>query len=311
MNKLDRRFLDVGIYVKGIRNEPDANPIAGDQYIVSNSYAGAFYNAAEVGQIARYDGQHWIFTTPSNNAMVYDGSASKFLRCRYDQNGSYSWYVEESDEAGHVYAALFCEIGATNSPSPNTPCEKGSRFLDYGNGKYYSCENVNVSTGMGVWSNPQDHRTDGVYYVDINSSYVYRDTGSGLENIDLSDMPLICLFADIETGELRLYYGSDTSYDSYDHFEKIYPFDDKGEIYTEAHTVTAEEVSNAGFELIYSVMDGKETNILCFVQGLAQVAGTAFEVSGNALSWSGKTLFGHVSEGDVFIVQYIKSELES
>ena len=55
------------------------------------------------------------------------------------------------------------------------------------------------------------------------------------------------------------------------------------------------------------VATGEETNILCFVQGVAQAAGVAFSVSGNTFSWDTKTLDGNLNAGDVFIIHYVKA----
>ncbi len=74
---------------------------------------------------------------------------------------------------------------------------------------------------------------------------------------------------------------------------------------TETHTVTANEVTAKNFTLSNSVATGQETNILCFVNGLAQAAGVAFAVSDNVLSWQNMTLDGTITEGDIVIVQYI------
>ena len=76
---------------------------------------------------------------------------------------------------------------------------------------------------------------------------------------------------------------------------------------TETHVLTAAEVTAKSFNLTNNVKTGEETNILCFVQGVAQAAGVAFAVSGRTFGWTDKTLDGNLSAGDVFIVHYVKA----
>ena len=59
---LDRRFFDVNLVVQGVVNEPAANPTKGTQYIIGENPTGDFENA-EAGQLARYNGSKWIFST--------------------------------------------------------------------------------------------------------------------------------------------------------------------------------------------------------------------------------------------------------
>ena len=74
-----------------------------------------------------------------------------------------------------------------------------------------------------------------------------------------------------------------------------------------AANVTAKSISLSEYPTYYSYdyeNGSVYSSVLCFVNGIAQPEGTAFEISGNTLSWNGKTLEGKVSAGDVFIVQY-------
>ena len=79
------------------------------------------------------------------------------------------------------------------------------------------------------------------------------------------------------------------------------------EFVTESHNLTAVEISAKAFSLANSVASGQESNVLLFVLGLAQVAGTDFTASGNLISWNGKGLEElHLSAGDNIIVHYAK-----
>ncbi|MBR0315691.1 MAG: DUF2793 domain-containing protein [Synergistaceae bacterium] len=60
---LDRRFVDINLFVNKIANAPDDNPTAGTQYIVGSTPTGAF-EGATANYIARYDGTAWKFTPP-------------------------------------------------------------------------------------------------------------------------------------------------------------------------------------------------------------------------------------------------------
>ena len=77
---------------------------------------------------------------------------------------------------------------------------------------------------------------------------------------------------------------------------------------TEVHTLTAQEISNNAFSLLNFIASGQESNILCFVDGVAQAAGTDFSASGNSITWNNKGLadVGLVA-GDVFILHYVKA----
>ena len=60
--------------------------------------------------------------------------------------------------------------------------------------------------------------------------------------------------------------------------------------FTEAHTLTAAEVTAKSFSLTHNIAEGQESNTLLFVSGLAQTVGTDFMASGNSISWNNKAL---------------------
>ena len=77
---LDRRFFDVNLIVQGIANEPADNPTKGTQYIIGENPAGDFENA-EAGQLARYNGSKWIFSTPKEGDLeVINIETGKMMR---------------------------------------------------------------------------------------------------------------------------------------------------------------------------------------------------------------------------------------
>ena len=76
---------------------------------------------------------------------------------------------------------------------------------------------------------------------------------------------------------------------------------------TEAHSLTAAEVSAKSFSLTHNIAQGQEANTLLFVSGIAQIVGTDFNASGNSISWNNKALDDiDLAAGDSFLIQYIK-----
>ena len=79
------------------------------------------------------------------------------------------------------------------------------------------------------------------------------------------------------------------------------------EVICESHTLTAEEATAKSFTLANSIKSGKETDVFLSVCGMIQIAGVDYTASGNAISWSDKTLADiGLQAGDVFLVQYVK-----
>ena len=74
------------------------------------------------------------------------------------------------------------------------------------------------------------------------------------------------------------------------------------------HSLTAAEVTAKSFTLTNSIKSGEESNVLLFVSGVAQAAGTDFTASGSSISWNSKGLdsIGLIA-GDTFIVHYVKA----
>ena len=78
--------------------------------------------------------------------------------------------------------------------------------------------------------------------------------------------------------------------------------------FTEAHSLTADDVSAKTFTLTHSIASGQESNTLLFVSGLAQTVGSDFTASGNSISWNNKGLDSiGLTVGDSFLIQYVKA----
>lgn len=106
----------------------------------------------------------------------------------------------------------------------------------------------------------------------------------------------------LETGQLLRYNGTD--------WVAVVTIPDADNIpatpTTETHSLTKSEASAKSFTLSQSVAEGQEDNVLLFISGVAQIAGTDFSVSGNSISWSDKALDNiKLVEGDVFLIHYI------
>ena len=75
---------------------------------------------------------------------------------------------------------------------------------------------------------------------------------------------------------------------------------------TEAHSLTAAEVTAKGFTLAHNIASGQEGNILLFISDIAQTVGVDFSASGNSITWNNKVLDDiPLIVGDSLLIQYI------
>ena len=182
---------------------------------------------------------------------------------------------------------------------PNDGMQLGDKYIQLSDKKIY--ERI-FSSNQETWSNPVVLPANvGRRYASLNvpgAIYVYD--GTNLEyRQHLAHGELFFNEAD---GCEYVYVSGTNPY-----YEKLTPEIETTRTVTETHTLTAAEVTAKKFSLSNSVATGEDTNALCFVQGVAQAAGVAFSLSGNELSWNGKTLDGNLTAGDVFIVSYQKA----
>ena len=276
---VDRRFLDVGMTVLGIVNEPAANPSAGDQYIVGAAGTGAFDGAA-ANSVARYDGTQWKFSTPRAGTMeALDASAGTIIR--YD--GS-SW-VTVADFNSFIAPVL--DIIPIGDELPEE-CAEGKVFLNASDNKLYTAEGEN-DWGDGV------ALSAGARYASTEDFCVYESNGTEVTASDIKD------------GGLFLNKGDGCIY-VYDEAAHEFKRNGADVTVTETHTLTAEEVTLKAFSLNSEVAAGREGQVILFVGGVSQVAGVDFTASGSTISWDSKGLdaVGLVA-GDVFVIHYIKA----
>ena len=279
MNLLDRRFLNISLTVLGIANSPAENPAAGDQYIVGPAGTGAFEGAAE-NSIARYNGSTWTFSAPRAGTIeALDVVAGTIIR--FDGT---SW-VTVADFNSFIAPVL--GIVPTGDELPAT-CAEGAIFLNTSDNKLYT------ATAEDTW-NDGVALTSGARYASSSDFKIYQSDGTELHGSEVHDGGMFLNKAD---GCIYVYDAATPAFRRNSAVEFTADF----------HTLTAEEATAKSFTLTHNVAAGHETNMLCFVSGVAQVAGTDFAVSGNTLSWDNKGLASiDLAAGDPFIVFYVKA----
>ena len=271
---VDRRFLDVGMTVLGIANAPSETPSAGDQYIVGASGTGAFAGVAE-NSIARYNGTAWTFSAPRAGTMeALDALAGTIIR--FDGT---SW-VTVADFNSFIAPVL--DIVATGDELPET-CTEGAVFLNTSDNKLYT------ATGEDTWDDGAT-LASGARYASSEDFRVYESDGTNL------------IGAEIHDGGLFLHKGDGCIY-VYDAGSSEFKRNGADVTITETHTLAAKS-----FSLNNSVAAGREGQVILFVGGVAQIAGTDFTASGDTISWGTKGLDDvGLRAGDVFVVHYIKA----
>ena len=280
----DRRFLaNVNLLVLGVANSPAASPTVGTQYIVGSEATGAFAGAV-AGSIARYDGTDWKFIAPKAGGFeVVNAATSEVLA----YNGT-AW-VTVAALGGDSTIAPVKGILATGTTLPAS-ADEGDKFLKTDDAKVYT------ATATDTW-NSGVATSDGDRYASLTDFKIYESDGSAVSGSDIPDGAFF--------------------YNTADHCAYVYDGTDIAGItssstvagaITETHTLTAAEVTANGFTLTNSVATGSVASTLLFLSGVAQVYGTDYTVSGNAVSWQNKALadFG-LRAGDTFIIHYVKA----
>ena len=316
MNKIDSRFLSFNTTVIGRVNEPqglmEGSTISEDrtgyQFIVGDYPTGDFAEA-HTNDLARYEDGGWTFITPSvDMPPVLDLTRGEMLR--YDSSNG--WVVIPLNSSGNTFGeglirhVLYSmrQSSLSSYPSPN---ELGDIIYDASENKIYVGQD---STNWYAGKTPDF----GLYILDAVLCLY-----NGSEMVRIDNVGKCLYFVDKGAVNRRTFAPGENTilyYDTGD-FYQIYPLDttsvasevmtSMARPYTETHTINSNDLNDKEFTLSYNVESGEETNILCFVNGVAQAAGTAFSASNNTLSWNNKTLDGIVNYGDVFIVQYVKA----
>ncbi|MBQ3347446.1 MAG: DUF2793 domain-containing protein [Synergistaceae bacterium] len=281
---LDRRFVSISLIVLGIANEPDANTANGSQYIVGSNPTGSFAGAS-ANSIARYDGSAWKFSAPKSGEMeVLNASNGEFLAW----NGS-AWNVAITINRNSNIAPVLAVV-PTGTTLPAS-ASAGDTFFKTDNAKLYT------ATAADSWDSGTA-TTDGSRYASSSDFKIYTSDGSAATS---EDVPEGGFFLNKEDNCLYVYNGST--------FVKIGGNSGSAaSTATDVHSLTAAEVTAKSFTLTNSIKSGEESNVLLFVSGVAQAAGTDFTASGSSISWNSKGLdsIGLIA-GDTFIVHYVKA----
>ena len=277
---LDRRFVSIGMRVEKVANQPTTGitPVNGTQYIVGNSPTGAFAGAS-ANDLARYDGSKWKFTKPDTGHLeVLNLDTLEIL----GWNGT-EWAVLARLRGENPVL----DVVATGTTLPAT-ADEGDKFLNTSNGKLYT------ATVPDTWDSGT-LTSSGDRYASLTDAKIYENRDGTFIATSLADGTLFLSKAD----------GSPYGYDA--DTDRLIKLGGGGNIVTESHVLTAEEVTAKSFNLSNAVAAGKETSVLLSACGVVQVAGTDFAVSGKAVSWTGKGLADvDLAAGDVFVVSYQK-----
>ena len=281
---LDRRFLSISLSVQGISNLPASNPTAGTQYIVGSNPSGDFAGAS-ANAIARYDGTRWTFTAPSIDELeVLNLTTGEILR--YD-GSEWTTAIAISVSIAPVLAVV--PTGSTLPASASA----GDSFLNTSDAKLYT------ATASNTWD-AGTVTASGSRYASSTDFKIYQSNGSALTATDVLNGGW---FLNKEENTIYVYDASVPT------FVKIGGSSGGSvELATEVHTLTAAEVTAKSFTLSHAIASGQEANVLLFVSGIAQAAGTDFTASGTSIAWTSKGLDTvGLRAGDVFIVHYVKA----
>lgn len=274
---LDRRFLNLSFSVLGVFNQPPANPANGSQVIVGSTPAEGFASAS-ANHIACFDGTVWNFTAPKPGEELLNIQTGEILQF----NGSAWTAILNIGPVKPVIA-----IVPTGSSLPAS-CSEGDSFLNTSDAKLYSASDTDTwDEGTAT--------TNGVRYASATDFNIYQSDGITLTS---ETVPNGDLFLNKADGCIYVYDATVPAFVKQSAGE---------EFFTEHHSLTAAEAAAKAFSLTHSVKAGAESNILLFIDGIAQISGTDFNASGNSISWNNKGL-DHIGlrEGDVILVHYVK-----
>ena len=180
---LDRRFLDVSLVVAGVANEPAVNPTIGTQYIVGDDPTGDFKGAG-TGQLARYDGSKWKFTTMKLGGLeVINAETGELMK--FD---GLAWSTAATlggdDASGGILVVDDLAINIDDTPAYDPPAHiLGSIYVNPSTQIIYYEDNQFRSFDEEVNEGKFASKTDG-------KVYEYVDRGN-LSSRDLKDKEFI------------------------------------------------------------------------------------------------------------------------
>ena len=177
---LDRRFIDVNLFVNKIANAPDDNPTAGTQYIVGSTPTGAF-EGATANYIARYDGTAWKFTPPKVGSFeILNVDTGEFLNFNGTAWTAVTSLSGESGENGGLKVVDGIVYGMENSSNILTV----SKYTDLGGypviawyrDEYELCYIANINNSrIGTHYSVKDYYdTTGKTYAAFGEGKIYK-----------------------------------------------------------------------------------------------------------------------------------------
>lgn len=337
--KLDRRFLNVSITVKGIVNEPPTSPAPteGTQYIVGSSGTGAFGDA-DVNDIARYDGSKWTFTKPrAGEFEVFNLDTLEIL----SWNGG-AWTaltqlksaVDDSSEETVSSAPVTIVQGLVENSYERpdltaSTSNLGRVFVDRNQGYIYKEDYTN---GGYKWMLIEDN-LGGDKYLRVTPNrgddeiYVvsFDDAGKPVETEPVNSEIFLVSAAKRDTYQVNNYQGKLFIYNVKESTLKqigTTAFADSDDdtntgLYIGTHTLTANDIESSGFTLPSKPLTINNGNpIILSVGGVIQTFGVDFRVThiGNAedyenevwlVRWNNLGLSKMtLNVGDVFTLMY-------
>ena len=308
MNKLDRRFLKgisntINGKIGGRGNSSVDNAKAGEKYIIAQALSeGSPLFGFPVNSIAYYDGERWInFMPETNEQWLYGSDILQF-------NGT-EWVQQPSRMPYYNYVDKIVIDSGTTKPTKSAVATDsyfyvvGDEFLYMTDKKVYKVTAVdddgNITLDEGTVL------TNGTTIYSVFQTKVFKYSNDGTEekleslySEAVKDFTFIYV-REKEKFYSSIYIGRKQSFVGFGESLKK-----EGHMTVEQHTLTAEDITAKGFTLSKSVATGEETNVLCFVSGVIQPVGIAFSMTNSTFYWTDKTLDGHVSAGDVVILQY-------
>ena len=187
----------------------------------------------------------------------------------------------------------YCYIDNIDTPSNND--DKCISWYDY-------TVSYVTANGSGGWSSHRMNSNQYGRYISLDDFKIYSffAGGGSATGFIQSDIPIGGTFLNKADNSLYIFdgtalikVGGNSSSDSLT-------------LATEAHSLTAAEVTAKGFTLSHNIASGQEGNTLLFVSGIAQTVGVDFSASGNSITWNNKALDDiPLIAGDSLLIQYI------
>ncbi len=276
--KIDRRFLDARFIINRASDGGYApsNPVAGDiVFSTDSSFEG----------IHKYDGNNWIRIPPNNADQlefidITNGNIIKSDGTAWAVVGVLKTYLYVKDVLeDKVYTNYSGETHRT-----------GDRYLNTNDNKIYTYDGSS-------WVAASSTASDGKYVSKYDYN-IYTKSGSSYTS---SELPEGCII--VSENDLSIYAYNST-------LGVIKANSVSGEIITERHIITSNDVEYRHFDLSHEIVTNKLAQVLVFVNGVLQDYSTDYTTSNyegyGRISWDNNSLglYNTMKVGDKVTVQY-------